>query len=130
MKIATAAYRMDYLANWAAYAAKLDQWVAQAAGQGAELLVFPEYGAMELATLSEAEAAGDLERSLHAVSRYIPQAYALHSDLAANYRVHILAAAGPVFDDAIGPRPVNRARSIAPGCLPRRGAWGCRTNRS
>ncbi|MEC3862056.1 carbon-nitrogen hydrolase family protein [Mesobacterium sp. TK19101] len=114
MKIATAAYKMDFLPNWAAYAEKLDHWVAEAAGQGAELLVFPEYGAMELATLSGPEAAGDLERSLHAVSEHIPQADALHSDLAAKYGVHILAASGPVFDDAIGPRPVNRARLFAP----------------
>lgn len=114
MKIATAACKMDFLANRAACAAKPDHWVAQAAGQGAELLVFPEYGAMELATLSGAKAAGDLERSLQAVSQYGPQADGLHSDLAAKYGGHILAALGPVFDDAVGPRPVNRARLFAP----------------
>jgi hypothetical protein len=38
-----------------------------AVAAGADLLVFPEYGRMELATLDGPEAAGDLERSLHAV---------------------------------------------------------------
>ena len=47
---------------------------AQAAGQGAELLVFPEYGAMELATLAGLEVAGDLEASLFAVSDRLPEA--------------------------------------------------------
>ena len=47
MKLAAAAYRMDFLDSWDAYVAKLTAWVEDAAGQGADLLVFPEYGAME-----------------------------------------------------------------------------------
>ena len=115
MKIATAAYPMDFLEDWDAYAAKIEAWVAEAAGQGAELMVFPEYGSMEIATLAGRAAAGDLEASLHAVSERMPQVDALHSDLAGKYGAHILAASAPVFDAAIGPRPVNRARFFAPG---------------
>lgn len=115
MKTATAAYRMEFLDSWQAYADKLTDWVAQAAGQGAELLVFPEYGAMELATLAGAQAAGDLEQSLQAVSDRISDADGLHSDLATRFGVHILAASAPVFDPALGARPVNRARLFAPG---------------
>ncbi|MCA0998419.1 carbon-nitrogen hydrolase family protein [Alloyangia pacifica] len=115
MKIATAAYPMDFLANWDAYATKIEAWVAEAAGQGAELLVFPEYGAMEIATLAGAAAAADLEGSLHAISERIPQVDALHSDLAGKYGAQILAASAPVFDDTLGPRPVNRARLFTPG---------------
>ncbi|WP_076448756.1 carbon-nitrogen hydrolase family protein [Roseivivax lentus] len=105
---------MDQLPDWAAYAAKIEAWVAEAAGQGAQLLVFPEYGAMELATLAGPEVAGDLEASLHAVSARIPEADALHRDLAMRHGVHILAASAPVFDPEIGPRPVNRARLFTP----------------
>ncbi len=114
MKIATAAYPMAFLENWDAYAQKIAHWVAQAAEKGADLLVFPEYGAMELATLSGAEIANDLERSLHAVSDLVPQVDALHATLAARHGVHILAASAPVFDDALGERPVNRARLFGP----------------
>ena len=49
MKIATASYPLDVFQTWADYEAKLTKWVSEAAGQGADLLVFPEYGAMELA---------------------------------------------------------------------------------
>ncbi|HBM61054.1 MAG TPA: amidohydrolase [Citreicella sp.] len=115
MKIATAAYPMDMLADWDAYVHKLGTWVAEAAGQGAQLLVFPEYGAMELATLAGAATAADLEASLHAVSDLVPAADALHADLAARHGVHILAASAPVFDAAISARPVNRARLFTPG---------------
>lgn len=114
MRIATAAYPMEFLPDWKAYADKLTTWVADAAGQGAELLVFPEYGAMELATLAGAEAAGDLERSLHAVSDRLADADGLHADLAARHGVHILAASAPCFDAERGERPVNRARLFAP----------------
>ena len=63
MKIATAAYPLDAMHSWADYRSKIEKWVSDAVGQGANLLLFPEYGAMELATLAGLEAAGDLERS-------------------------------------------------------------------
>jgi len=114
MKLAAAAYPMDMLSGWAHYEDKLAAWVEDAAGQGADLLVFPEYGAMELATLDGTEAAADLERSLHAVSGRIAEADALHARLARAHGVHILAASAPVLDPALGARPVNRARLFAP----------------
>ncbi|MEQ6250179.1 carbon-nitrogen hydrolase family protein [Sulfitobacter sp. HNIBRBA3233] len=111
MRIATAAYPLDVLTSWSQYEDKLSTWVAGAAGQGADLLVFPEYGAMELATLDGLEVAGDLERSLFAVSDKIAEADALHQRLAAAHGVHIVAASAPV---ATPTRPVNRARLITP----------------
>ena len=119
MKIATAAYPLDPLASWADYAAKLDAWVSEAAGQGAELLLFPEYGAMELAMLDGADVAADLEASMRAVSGHIPDADDYHADLAAKYGVHICAGSAPVYDDEVGPRPVNRARLFSPTGGPR-----------
>ncbi|GGC04516.1 amidohydrolase [Marivita lacus] len=114
MKIATAAYPMDFLDSWKAYDDKLTRWVSEAAGSGADLLVFPEYGAMELATLAGRDVARDLEASLRAVSDRIPEADGLHARLAQEFGVHILAASAPVFDADLGDRPVNRARFFAP----------------
>jgi predicted amidohydrolase len=112
MKIATAAYQMDWLDSWTQYEDKLASWVADAAKEGADLLVFPEYGAMELATLDGEDAARDLERSLHAVSDRMEDAAALHLKLAAEYGVHILGASAPV--NAGFGRPVNRAELYTP----------------
>ena len=108
MKVAAAAYPLDVLQSWDHYADKLASWVVDAAGQGADLLVFPEYGAMELATLAGMEVAGDLEASLWAVAERLEQADAIHARLAAEHGVHILAASAPAH--GTGPRPVNRAR--------------------
>jgi predicted amidohydrolase len=114
MKIATAAYPLDPLGSWAEYAAKLSDWVARAAAEGADLVVFPEYGTMELAMLRGPEVAGDLEASLHAVSEVMGDAGDLHADLATRHGLHILGASAPVFDAALGPRPVNRATLYTP----------------
>ncbi|PSL17804.1 carbon-nitrogen hydrolase family protein [Shimia abyssi] len=112
MKIATAGYPLDFLDSWAAYEDKLHKWVSTAAGQGADLLVFPEYGAMELATLAGEKTARDLEQSLYAVSDRMPEADSLYSQLAKEFDVYILGASAPVFDG--GTRPVNRARLFSP----------------
>ncbi|GAA6159580.1 carbon-nitrogen hydrolase family protein [Ruegeria sp. HU-ET01832] len=112
MKVATAAYDLDWLDSWAQYEDKLNRWVSEAAGEGAELLVFPEYGAMELSTLDGADVAGDLERSIRAVSDRMADAQALHQRLAREYGTYILGASAPVVD---GPgRPLNRAALYAP----------------
>ena len=112
MKVATAAYNLDWLDSWAQYEDKLERWVSDAAGQGAELLVFPEYGAMELSTLDGVDVAGDLERSILAVSDRMGDVQNLHQRLAQNYKTYILGASAPVVD---GPgRPVNRAAFYAP----------------
>jgi len=114
IRVAAAAYPMDVLSSWRAYEDKMARWVGTAANAGAELLVFPEYGAMELSTLAGRAVSIDLERSVHAVSDLLADADALHQNLAAHYNVHILAASAPVFDPLLGARPVNRARLIAP----------------
>lgn len=114
MRVSTAAYEMSFLSSWAQYEDKIAHWVRRAADQGADLAVFPEYGAMELSTLDGRAVSLDLEASLKAVSDRIPEADALHQRLAAEHGLHILAASAPVFDPALGARPVNRARLVTP----------------
>jgi predicted amidohydrolase len=112
LRIAAAQYPPEALASLGAYRDKLARWVAEAAGAGAQLLVFPEYGAMEYAAAAGASVAGDLAASLAAVSDALPEMDAAHAELARTYGVHILAASGP---SARGPgRYVNAARLFAP----------------
>ena len=117
MKLATASYPLDVLPDWAAYEDKLTSWIREATEAGSDLLVFPEYGAMELATLAGLDVAGHLEASLYAVADRMADADALHAHLASVFGVHILAASGPATDalpDGVT-RPVNRARLFTPG---------------
>lgn len=111
LTLAAAAYRLDWHDSFDAYAAKITAWVAEAAGQGADLLVFPEYAALELASLGGPEAAADTARVLAEAARHRPAADALHARLAAEFGVLILGGSGPVFP---GNRPVNRATLFGP----------------
>jgi len=108
---AAAQYPISQLRDWDDYAAKLTLWVEQAAQQGARLAVFPEYGAMELASLDPASM-GDLAGSLASVSAWLPRVDALHRDLAMRLGLHILAASAPC--QTSDGRYVNRARLFAP----------------
>lgn len=109
--VATAQYPIEQLSGWSAYADKLTRWLEQAAAGGAALAVFPEYGAMELASLNPGTM-GDLAGSLASVSALLPQVDALHSELAARFGLHILAASAPAALESGA--YVNRARLFAP----------------
>lgn len=109
--VAAAQYPIDRLDDWDAYVAKLTRWVEEAAAGGASLAVFPEYGAMELASL-DPETMGDLAGSIETVSALLPRVDALHGQLAARTGMHILAASAP-RKDADG-RFRNAARLFAP----------------
>lgn len=109
--IAAAQYPIDQLADWGVFETKLTRWVEEAAAGGAALAVFPEYGAMELASLDPATM-GDLSGSLASVSALVGRVDALHGALSARLDLHILAASMPcVLPDG---RYVNRARLFAP----------------
>ncbi len=112
MKIATAAYNLNWLDSWAQYEDKVEAWVSEAVSHGSNLLVFPEYGAMELSTLDGPKVAGNLERSIHAVSDRLEDVQDIHSRLAMTYNAYILGASAPVIDGS--GRPVNRAVLYAP----------------
>jgi predicted amidohydrolase len=109
--IAAAQYPIELLAGWDAYETKLTRWVEEAKAGGAALAVFPEYGAMELASLDPATM-GDLSGSLASVSALVPRVDALHAALSVRLDLHILAASIPrILPDG---RYVNRARLFAP----------------
>jgi predicted amidohydrolase len=93
--IAAAQYPLDWLTSFVAYEAKLARWVEDGARRGAELLVFPEYAGLELASLAGREAASDLSRSIAAVGEHLPAADAAHAHLARRHGVFILAGSAP-----------------------------------
>lgn len=109
--IAAAAYPLDWLEDWGAYEAKIRAWVGHGAAHGADLLVFPEYGAMELASLGGPAVAADLEASLAEVLRHRAAMERLFESLARQFELYILAPSGPV---AAGNARLNRAALYGP----------------
>lgn len=99
MRVAAAQYPIEQHGDWSGYAGKLRRWVAEAAAQGCELLLFPEYGSMELASLMSADAQADVVRQRRDMQAYLDRFRALHAELAAAHRVWIAAASIPVAHD-------------------------------
>ena len=93
-RVAAAQYPIEALADWDAYAAKITRWVAEAAAGGAVLAVFPEYAAMELASLDPATM-GDLQGSIETVSALLPRVDALHADLSRQHGIWLVAGSAP-----------------------------------
>lgn len=110
MKIAAAAYPLDWFESFAEYEDKIVRWVERAGD--ADLLVFPEYASMELASLGGRKIAADLEAALHEVASHAKAVQSLHQRLAETHNCYILAASAPTFDHS---RPTNRATLYGPG---------------
>ncbi|MBP7241296.1 nitrilase-related carbon-nitrogen hydrolase [Amaricoccus sp.] len=112
MKIAVAAYPIDWLNRWNEYVGKLRMWVRTASEADAELIVFPELAALELASLAGEGNAGDPRRAVDALTARIKDVDDLHASLAREFDAHILAASGPLrLPEG---RVFNRARLFAP----------------
>lgn len=114
LRVAAAQYPVGRPADFDAWATALSRWVGEAADAGAELLVFPEYGALELASTFGEAMEADLAGQIRAVGGLIDRVDALHVDLARRHGVHILAASLPVLAPDLGGQAVNRARLIGP----------------
>lgn len=116
MRVAVAAYPAERLPGLDALEAKLDAWLSEAADQGADLAVFPEYAGIEAALAAappeplepdSARIATDIARSAAAAGTYRE----LLVNLALRHRMHVVAGSLPVQE---GEACVNRAYVIGP----------------
>lgn len=113
LRVAACAYPIEALASFAAYEAKQARWVEQASKDGAQLLVFPEYGSMELSSLLSAQEQATLASELAGVQRFLQPMLEVFAKLSVQYGVHILSPSFPERLDALGVTR-NRARLHAP----------------
>ena len=95
LKVAAAQYPIDQPASQDAWRDKIARWVADGAATGAELLVFPEYAAIEQAAPFGPAVSGNLDATLKAVADLERERVAFHAELAAQHKVHILVGSGP-----------------------------------
>lgn len=112
LRIAAAQYPLDCIDGWDAYAHKLTAWVSEAATHGAQLLVFPEYGALELAALTTVADHNDIAAVYAAMQERLSDFLELHRELAIRHGVYLLAASLPVRQT--GGLYRNRAHFFAP----------------
>ncbi len=96
VKVAVSQYDIGFFTQWADYGDKLTRWVKTAADNRAKLLLFPEYGSMELPSLLGKTVYKDLHGQLDAMQPLYPQWQALHIELARQFDLMILAASFPL----------------------------------
>ena len=109
MKIALAQYPISRFSDFAAWAGNAADWVGKAGD--ANLLMFPEYGGMELAALLPQSLQQDLRGQIPALEKFHTDFVALWSALAKKHAVYIQAPTLPV---AAGGKVANRAYLFAP----------------
>ena len=97
VKIATAQYDISFLADWSAYQQKIERWVGEASAQNANILAFPEYFSMELASLFAQEIYSSLSKQLVAMQLLHGDFIALFTRLAQQHHCIIQAGTFPVL---------------------------------
>jgi predicted amidohydrolase len=96
VKIAAAQYDIGFLENWEAYRQKIERWVGEAAEQGAKILLFPEYGSMELASLFGQDVYSSLSKQLAAMQSLLDGYIELYKGLAQKHQCYIQSGTFPV----------------------------------
>jgi predicted amidohydrolase len=94
-RVAAAQYPVSKPASWDEAAERISHWTAEAAAQGAALLLFPEYAAMSLAGMFAPATHGDLSAQLHELQTLGESYVQLHRDLARQHGVYLLAGSFP-----------------------------------
>ncbi len=113
LKVASAQYAIGQPKSIAEWEEKIALWVKTGAATGADLLVFPEYAAIEQAACFGPEVYGDLNATLAKVAELAGSRVAHHLKLAAKHKVHILVGSGPTL--RTDGRYVNAAQLVTPG---------------
>ena len=112
IRVAAAQYPIEEITSFDAFEDKVLQWVREAVADGARLLVFPEYAAMELTRIAGRDIARDLHGSIEALQYHLGHYEAAYAGLAKRFGVFILAGSAPTrLTDG---RFVNRAHIYGP----------------
>lgn len=114
--LAACQYHIDLLETWDAYAEHLTSLCQQAAEQGAQLLLLPEYAGLVLSGQLPAAERSDLHASIAGIQPLVPRWLALCEQIARDCNVYLQPGSMPVLDDDGQYR--NRAWLFGPeGCL-------------
>lgn len=111
LTLATAQYPITEHKNWDEWVLHTEKWVAHAAQQKAQLLLFPEYGSMELVSILSSEIRQDIRQQVIELSALQGDFCQVFEDLARKYQVCVVAPSLPVVEDG---KPYNRAFVFSP----------------
>ena len=106
VKIAAAQYPITEHKSFSDWKLHVEKWVIEAVNQEAHLLVFPEYGAMELVSIFSQEIRNDIRQQVKELDSLKTDFCEVFSVLAKQYKTIIVAPSIPVIENE---KNVNRA---------------------
>jgi predicted amidohydrolase len=112
LPLAAAAYPCQQYAHWDDYETHLSTVVAVGIAGGAKLLLLPEYASLELVSLLPRALWDDVQAQRHLMQQFLPGVLDLHSRLADQHGVYLVAASYPT--ETSPGHYVNRAHFFAP----------------
>lgn len=115
LKIAAAQYSLNSHNSLEDFKINAEKWVQEASHNKARLLVFPEYGSIELISLLSEEVQKDLAQQLSDIQKFRDDFIQLYVELAKKYDVYIIAPSFPWLETP--DYFVNRAFLINPNGL-------------
>ncbi|AZZ38153.1 nitrilase [Bdellovibrio sp. qaytius] len=99
INVASAQYNLDFLNNFEQWKIKTENWVESAVGKSAQILLFPEYGAMELTSLLIESDRNDLKSQAKKLLPMIDDFKNVFSELAKKHNVYIIAPSIPFYQN-------------------------------
>lgn len=106
INVAAAQYPITEHKDFDAWKQHVEDWVSRAAKQGAQLLLFPEYGSMELESIFPKEVRENVREQIRQLQSLREAFCSVFADLAKKYAVVIVAPSFPVLEEG---NFVNRA---------------------
>jgi predicted amidohydrolase len=111
LTVASAQYPITEHNSFDAWRAHTEGWVAEAANHQAQVLLFPEYGSMELVSIFNGSIQVDIRLQVKELQRLREAFCRVFSDLAKQYKVVIVAPSFPIME---GEHVFNRAYVFSP----------------
>lgn len=111
MIIACSAYPISVHESFDQWKIHISEWVKNAALKKADVIVFPEYGSMELVSIFPKEIQSDLPKQLIEIQAIWEDFQAVFLQLAKEFEVIIVAPSFPVLIDE---KYINRALVVSP----------------
>ncbi|MFN3695995.1 MAG: carbon-nitrogen hydrolase family protein [Pseudobdellovibrio sp.] len=97
IKIALAQYPIDFFYSFDEWKNKINLWVDEAINQKSNILVFPEYGAMELTSLFSEQDRTQLNKQARLLKDFVDDFIKHFKSLAVQFKVYIIAPSIPVY---------------------------------
>ena len=111
MRVALANYPITFHSSVDEWKKHVTRWIEQATKDKAELLVFPEYGSMEVISVAPTEIQQDIKVQIRWMTDFLPFFKEVFQQLAIRFHVTIVCPSIPIWDDG---KPVNRVFVFGP----------------